>query len=97
MIYRRRDDDYLSNDLPNPSQEQESPLFDVLKGFQCSMENQLGQMSEHLKSIDDRISTLEVKYDSLESLLSEKSVETPTRQLFKRSKVTPPNLQVISF
>ena len=76
------------------SPTQENPMFDVLQGFQSSMEKQLGQVSEHLKYINERMSALETKQASLEAKFSSSSVDTPTRQPFKRSRVTPPNLQV---
>ena len=57
------------------SPTQENPMFDVLQGFQSSMEKQLGQVSEHLKSIDERMSALEtiskppLKQNSVQVLL----------------------------
>ena len=49
------------------------------------MEKQLGQVSEHLKSIDERMSAVETNETSLEAKFSSSSVDTPTRQPFKRS------------
>ena len=99
----------LISDSPEPSAMSDShhqhnaidtSLFDLLQGFQTSMEKQFIDLSTKLSGIDARMDNMEERQRSLETQMKNNPVSssscstTPDQKPTVRRRVTPISLQV---
>lgn len=97
------------SDSPEPSATSDphyqhtldTSLFDLLQGFQTSMEKQFTDLSTKLSGIDARMDNMEERQKSLETQMknnpavsSSSCSTTPDQKPTARRRVTPISLQV---